>query len=94
MMRIAHAIAALLMCAFAAWPQSATPHQRAAAPASKQATVPKLSDAQLEAKIRAKFAGSKSSGKFTVKVQGGVATIEGKTDVVQHKSAATRNKAP
>ena len=49
-----------------------------------------MTDAQLEAAIRAKFAGSKSAAKFTVKVQGGVATIEGKTDVVQHKAAATR----
>jgi hypothetical protein len=28
--------------------------------------------------------------KFRFKVQGGVATIEGKTDVIQHKGAATR----
>ena len=89
-MRIARSVAALLVCAFAAWAQSATPHQRPATPAPKQSTAPKLTDAQLEAAIRAKYAGSKSSSKFTVKVQGGVATIEGKTDVVQHKSAATR----
>lgn len=50
---------------------------------------PRLSDAQLEALIRAKFAKSKSANKFTVRVQGGVANIEGKTDVVQHKGAAT-----
>lgn len=48
-------------------------------------------DAELEAAIRARFAKSKSGlDKFTVRVQGGVATIEGKTDVVQRKSAATR----
>ncbi len=45
---------------------------------------------RLEAAIRAKFAKSKSANKFTVHVQGGVATIEGKTDVVQHKGVATR----
>lgn len=28
--------------------------------------------------------------KFHFKVQGGVATIEGKTDIIQHKGAATR----
>jgi hypothetical protein len=28
--------------------------------------------------------------KFTIKVQGGVAFWEGKTDVIQHKGAATR----
>jgi hypothetical protein len=89
-MRIAQSVAAFLLCASAAWAQSATPHQRPAAPAPKSTVTPKLTDAQLEAAIRAKFAGSKSAAKFTVKVQGGVATIEGKTDVVQHKGAATR----
>jgi hypothetical protein len=60
---------------------------RAAAPVSK----PRLPDAQLEALIRAKLAKSKiSADKFTVRVQGGVATIEGKTNVIQHKGTATR----
>jgi hypothetical protein len=49
-----------------------------------------LSDQQLEATIRTKFAKSKSANQFRVRVQGGVATIEGKTDVIQHKGAATR----
>lgn len=49
------------------------------------------SDAQIEATIRAKFARSKINvEKFTVHVQGGVATIEGKTNVIQHKGTATR----
>ena len=74
---------------FGQTPKPAPPvHQRAAAP--PQSTKPRLSDAQLEAAIRAKFARSKSASKFTVHVQGGVATIEGKTDVVQHKGVATR----
>ncbi len=48
-------------------------------------------DAALEAAIRQRFAKSKAAQDgFTVRVQGGVATIEGKTDVVQRKSAATR----
>ncbi|MEO8372511.1 MAG: BON domain-containing protein [Candidatus Solibacter sp.] len=52
---------------------------------------PKLSDSQLEAAIRAKFAKSKiNEDKFTVRVQGGIATIDGKTNVVQHKGVATR----
>lgn len=60
---------------------------KVAAPASK----PQRSDAEIEAAIRARFAKSKSGiDKFTVRVQGGVATIEGKTDVVQRKAAATR----
>lgn len=64
-------------------------HQRAAAPA--QSSKPRPSDAQIEANVRARFAKSKiSADKFTVHVQGGIATIEGHTDVVQHKGVATR----
>jgi len=70
-------------------PKAAAPvHERAAAP--PQSSKPRVNDAQLEATIRAKFAKSKSASKFTVHVQGGIATIEGKTDVVQHKGVATR----
>ncbi len=70
-------------------PKTAAPvHQRAAAPS--QPAKPRLSDAQLEATIRAKCAKSKSANTFTVHVQGGIASIEGKTDVVQHKGGATR----
>jgi hypothetical protein len=59
--------------------------------AVQAASKPAASDAEIEAAIRARFAKSKSGiDKFTVRVQGGVATIEGKTDVVQRKSAATR----
>jgi hypothetical protein len=59
-----------------------------AASAPKQAAVP---DAQIEKDIRARFAKSKiSTHKFQVHVQGGVATIEGQTDVLQHKGTATR----
>jgi osmotically-inducible protein OsmY len=55
------------------------------------AAKPQLSDAAIEQNIRARFAKSKcASEKFQVKVQGGVATIEGKTDVIQHKGSATR----
>jgi osmotically-inducible protein OsmY len=64
---------------------------RAAAPA-RTAAQPRVSDAQMEAMIRAKLAKSKkiSQDKFQVHVQGGVATIEGKTNVIQHKGSATR----
>jgi hypothetical protein len=48
-------------------------------------------DAAMEKDIRARFARSKISiDKFEVHVQGGVATITGKTNVVQHKGTATR----
>jgi len=50
-----------------------------------------MSDVRLEAAIRAKFARSKiDADKFQVHVQGGVATIEGRTDITQHKGVATR----
>lgn len=49
------------------------------------------SDAALEKKIRARFARSKiSTNNFQVRVQGGAATLTGKTDVLQHKGTATR----
>jgi hypothetical protein len=64
-------------------------HQRAI-PAKPSAPA-RPTDAQIEAAIRVKMAKSKiNSEKFRFKVQGGVATIEGKTDVIQRKGAATR----
>src|ERR1039458_5473213 len=67
-------------------------HQRETPPApAKTAAAPKKSDKEIEAAIRAKFAKSKiNADKFQVHVQGGVATIEGHTEVVQHKGVATR----
>jgi hypothetical protein len=56
----------------------------AAAPAKAQ-----LSDTQIEKDIRARLARSKmAADNFTVRVQGGIATWEGKTDVIQRKGAA------
>src|SRR5581483_2355465 len=75
-----------LLAAGSVWAQTAA-QKKTVAP-TKQ---PRISDAQLEATIRAKFAKSKiSTDKLEVRVQGGVATIEGKTDVMQHKGTATR----
>ena len=52
---------------------------------------PALSDAAIEGDIRARFARSKiASNHFQVKVQGGVATIDGTASVIQHKGVATR----
>jgi len=77
---------AVLLPLAAADQRPAAPHQRPAV-----AAAPKVTDSQLEALIRAKFAKSKiNEDKFTVRVQGGVATIEGRTDVIQHKGVATR----
>ena len=48
-------------------------------------------DVQLEKAIRERFADSKiDEDKFEVHVQGGVATITGRTGVLQHKGVATR----
>ncbi|MBK5290784.1 MAG: BON domain-containing protein [Acidobacteriia bacterium] len=50
-----------------------------------------MSDAAIEKAIQARFARSKiAPNKFLVKVQSGVATIEGRTEVIQHKGTATR----
>lgn len=63
----------------------------AASTPSKAASKPVQSDAALEQSIKARFAKSKiSADRFTVHVQGGIAVIEGKTDVIQHKGTATR----
>jgi hypothetical protein len=69
---------------------------RPAAPPARPANTKKAakappSDAQIEQAIRARLAASKiGKNGFTVRVQGGVATLEGKTDVIQHKGTATR----
>jgi DnaJ-class molecular chaperone len=60
-------------------------------PVARPAVPAHLPDAQVERTIRAKFAKSKINVEhFTVSVQNGVATIEGKTNVIQHKGVATR----
>ena len=62
------------------------------APSVNRAATPGLSDAQIESDIKARLARSPklSLDRFTVKVQGGIATFEGKTNVIQHKGVATR----
>ncbi|MCL5745382.1 MAG: BON domain-containing protein [Acidobacteria bacterium] len=52
---------------------------------------PAAADAAIESAIRQRFARSKAAAdNLQVHVVGGVATIEGATDVVQRKGAATR----
>ena len=71
-------------------PASPTIKKTAAAKASSGSSA--SNDVTIEKAIRAKLAASKisSRSKFEVHVQGGVATLTGKTDVVQHKGTATR----
>jgi hypothetical protein len=57
--------------------------------ASKPA--PPQSDAEIERNIRGRFAKSKiAANGFQVTVRNGVATLAGKTEVIQHKGVATR----
>jgi len=65
---------------------ASTAHKSAA---SAHAATP--SDSQIDATIRAKLAKSKiGKDGFRFKVQRGVVTWEGNTDVAQHKGSATR----
>ncbi len=71
---------------------AATRPQGSQSRAAAKGQQPARSDAQIEAAIKAKLAKSPKLGPehLQVRVQGGVATFEGKTDVVQHKGTATR----
>jgi BON domain len=77
-------------------PRPATPGVKGAsttnsATRAKTGGAPAKSDAEIEKEIRARLAKSKiGAEKFQVHVQGGVATFEGKTNVIQHKGVATR----
>ncbi len=91
-MSIPRFAAALLLVSTALWaadPKPPAAHQPAKA--ARPAAAPARSDSSIEADIRGRFSRSKiSADKFTVRVQGGVATIEGRTDVIQRKGTATR----
>ncbi len=85
----------LLACALIASLMGFSQASTAATPTSssttKKAPPRGLPDAVLERNIKTKLAKSKiGADKFTIKVQNGVAYWEGKTDVIQHKGAATR----
>jgi osmotically-inducible protein OsmY len=81
----------LLLAWSAAWPAAAQATRTPAPQARKARPQPAQTDAQIEAAVRARFARSKiGQNNFQVRVQGGVATLEGKTEVMQHKGTATR----
>jgi hypothetical protein len=62
-----------------------------AAPQVRPKPAPAASDAQIEQNIKARFAKSKiAEDKFTVRVQRGVAVLEGTTNIIQRKGVATR----
>ena len=85
-------LSCLVLLATAGFSQTAPAAKPASSTVKKSATAHSASgDVAVEKAIRARFALSKiSSDKFEVHVQGGVATITGKTDVMQHKGTATR----
>jgi len=89
-MRSLRIIAGMVMLAAVAWSWGGPTAAPRTSP-RKAATQATKSDAEIEKDIRARLAKSKiSTDKFQVHVQGGVATLEGKTDVIQHKGVATR----
>jgi hypothetical protein len=94
-------IPAILATAGAATTPATSPRPASSAPSAalakagpvraKSGPAPAKSDAEIEKEIRARLAKSKIGvEKFQVHVQGGVATFEGKTNVIQHKGVATR----
>ena len=85
-------LSCLVLLAAAGYSQTAPVAKPASTTAKKTTGGHSASDdTQVERAIRARFAASKiSKNKFEVHVQGGVATITGKTDVLQHKGTATR----
>jgi osmotically-inducible protein OsmY len=87
------AIAGLSQAASVATPNAVVvkPVVTKPAVAKPQPVVAKVPDAQIERTIRAKFGKSKINVEhFTVSVKDGIATIDGKTNVIQHKGVATR----
>lgn len=93
MKKLIYALA--LIAAVAGWVQAspATAHPTVAQgkPAVQAKTSRVAPDATIERDIRAKFAKSKiNADHFTVSVKDGIATIDGKTNVIQHKGVATR----
>jgi len=88
-------IAVAALFAAGVWAGDQTPTQKTQTPVGARSAAavspPPAAPARPAPTTPAKFAKSKiSADKFTVRVQGGVATIEGQTNVIQHKGTATR----
>lgn len=82
-------LSCLVLVAASTLPLSAGPASTTRTTSVQRTATP--SDAQLEATIRTKLAKSKiGKDGFRFKVQRGVVTWEGTTNVVQHKGSATR----
>ena len=86
---VAAALTGLSQAASVAKPVTGAPLPKATA--KKADPVRVLPDAQIEHIIQMKFAKSKiNTEHFTASVTNGVATLGGKTNVIQHKGVATR----
>lgn len=86
-MRIRIVPAMVLLAALMGWNQALP----AATSGKTQLQNLHLTDSQIEGVIHTKLAKSKMAHEgFTVHVRNHVATWEGKTDIIQHKGAATR----
>ena len=93
-----HLFFCLALCAITGFGQTTPVVKPASTTSKRNVPGPKAAggqsasnDAEVEKAIRAKLAASKiSKNKFEVHVQGGVATLTGRTDVLQHKGTATR----
>ena len=84
-------LAAIAVSCLAQAPSAKPAAKTAPATKTAKAAAPAKTDAAIEQDIKDRLAKSKlAADKFTVSVRGGVATFEGKTDVVQHKGTATR----
>jgi hypothetical protein len=72
-------------------PKPATASTPKAAPAKAAPAKSAKSDTAIDQKLRERLSRSKiNANHFTFKVQNGTVIWEGKTDVIQHKGAATR----
>lgn len=84
----------VLLLAFAALLMPAARITTAATPPPSTKISPKpapRSDAEIERSFRERLSKSKvARNGFQIRVQGGIATLTGRTDVVQHKGVATR----
>jgi hypothetical protein len=87
-MKKLHTLTILLLFAVGMSASAATVQSK---PQSAQAANQQVTDSAIEQSIHTRLARSKiAADKFQFKVQGGVVTIEGRTDIIQRKGAATR----
>lgn len=86
------AIAILACSAFAAENRTPAAHKREAVPVQRTGKAAAAKpDGEIERAFRERLAKSKlASDKISISVRGGVATLEGTTNVIQRKGSATR----